>query len=127
LPKKVTRYRDKKTGRYISKLEYLRNRPRSLRKRERWVKGTRKTKQSMLEKLLDQAGKKPVIVRKVYKSKKHRKSDHLEIIYVGHVIKQVKVNHRVYTRPKDIEALLPLINAADFENEQQENLALQEE
>jgi hypothetical protein len=109
--KKVTRYRNKSTGRYISKAQWMRNRASSRRAKERFVKGERKA-QTPLQKLLGLAGNKPVIIRKVYKSKKHRKETHIEITMLKGTIKKIKVDYREYTRRNDIEALRSLIDHA---------------
>jgi hypothetical protein len=114
MPRKVTRYRDKATGQYISKAKYRANRARSLRQRERYVKGERR-KLSELQKLLKSvAPTQTVIIRKVYKSKKQRKETHIEIEMKGGVIKKVRIGHREYTRQNDIKALRALLDAASL-------------
>jgi hypothetical protein len=112
MPRKVTRYRSKTTGQYISKAQWLRNRSSSIRQRERYVKGVRR--KSLLQRLLAST-KKPVIVRLMYKNKKIRKAVHLEVTYVNNEITQVKINRTSYTRLKDIEAFSSLIAASTEE------------
>jgi hypothetical protein len=113
MARKVTRYRSKVTGKYISRAQWLRDRRTSVRARERYVKGERKPQgKSKLQQLLKRAGDKPVIVRKKYKNRKMRKPTYIEIVYVRGAIQSIKVGRNEYKDKRDFKNLKALVDAA---------------
>jgi hypothetical protein len=110
MAKTVKRYHSRKTGRYISRKQWLREGKRGKAKREKIVIGKRKQKQREITPPI--APGTPVVMRLQYQSKK-RILD-IEVVSVNGKIKSIRIGRRTYTQRASIILLKPLFEAAQI-------------
>jgi len=127
--KKLTHYRDRKTGLYVTKAKWARAKARGskryVRSKEKYVKPTKR--RGTLPKPvppIPPGGAGRVVERLKYQGQDRKRFD-LEIVSDGGKVKSVRVNGRKYTGRADFRKLADLIEVA--REERDEDLELQEE
>lgn len=103
--KTTKRYHSKKTGRYISRKQWLREGKKGKAKREKIVIGKRKPISA------DPKPKEDEIIERLRYQSGNRMLD-IEVVSTNGKTKSIRIGRRTYTQRANIIRLLPIIEAA---------------